>query len=79
MEKKLGGFAMLDEVTKTQEDFSSSIVTAEAVLNIAYALEEEFQKMMKNQNSQNQNCRKSKMTCLNAFMISAMYLSVMVI
>ena len=47
MEKKLGGFAMLDEVTKTQEDFSSSIVTAEAVLNIAYALEEEFQKMMK--------------------------------
>ena len=38
---------MLDEVTKTQEDFSSSIVTAEAVLNIAYALEEEFQKMMK--------------------------------
>ena len=36
---------MLDEVTKTQEDFSSSIVTAEAVLNNAYALEEEFQKM----------------------------------
>ena len=47
MEKKLGGFAMLDEIIKTQEDFSSSIVTAEAVLNIAYALEEEYQKMMK--------------------------------
>ena len=41
MEKKLGGFAMLDEVTKTQEDFSSSIVTAKAVLNIAYELKEE--------------------------------------
>ena len=38
---------MLDEIIKTQEDFSSSIVTAEAVLNIAYALEEEYQKMMK--------------------------------
>ena len=33
---------MLDELIKVQEDFSSSIVTAEAVLNIAYVLEEEF-------------------------------------
>ncbi len=38
---------MLDELIKVQEDFSSSIVTAEAVLNIAYVLEEEFQNMMK--------------------------------
>lgn len=38
---------MLEEVTKIQEDFSSSIVTAEAILNIAYVLEEEYQKMMK--------------------------------
>lgn len=38
---------MVDEVTKIQEDFSSSIVTAESILNIAYVLEEEYQKMMK--------------------------------
>lgn len=38
-----------------------------------------FSENDENQNSQNRNCRKSNRTCLNVFMISAMYLSVMVI